>query len=318
MKLTNLKNSVVIANPNDKDNFNRYLLEIGKLSPLTREQEVEAFKQIEAGDEKAIELICKHNLLFVVSVAKRYSVMLRNTSITLEDLISEGNIGLIGSITKFDYIAGNKFISFAVWGIKQKILACIQKNVKSIRIPSNIAAIHSKMKKKETSLEQILCRKPTTIELFEAMLDDGDLTENDRVSTLDEIFKMTNFETSLNSLAFQDEEVELQELLKCEDAEPHDVLVEEERKELALNLIKDLPEKIKEYAYDYFGLYGREQLDIAKMSEKYNRNGDNIRQDLFKHLRNVKTKNYKSLKFFFPTPNYAFKNKYQLLTFDEV
>ena len=318
MNITNLKTNLVIANPNDKDNFNRYLLEIGKLSPLTREEEVEAFKRIEAGDNKAIELICKHNLLFVVSVAKRYGVVLRNTSITLEDLISEGNIGLCLAISKFNYKIGNKFISFAVWSIKQQILACIQKNIKSIRIPSNIASVRNKMMKKEGTLEQILSRKPTTLELFEAMLDDGDLSEKDRVGTLEEILKITDFEKSLNTLAFEDGESELQEMLKCEDAQPDTALEQDERKRLTLELIKDLPSQVKEYVYDYFGLEERNPLELKEIAEKYNVSVGKVKHEIKKHLRHIKVNNYTSLKFFFPTFTPVFNGKYKDMSLDDI
>jgi len=161
-----------------KKHIGEHLNEIAKFRPLSREEEAETFKLIKLGDQRAIDKICKHNLLFVVSVAKRYSVMLgASSTLTLEDLISEGNIGLFIAINKFNPEEGNKFISYAVWWIKQCILASIQNNIKNIRIPSSVRSELNKINRKEQQLTQLFERSPSSIEIFEAMVDDGEMTQ---------------------------------------------------------------------------------------------------------------------------------------------
>jgi RNA polymerase primary sigma factor len=238
MKLNNLKvNGATIVVANNKEIFNRYLIEIEKLKPLTKEEEVCLFKQIETNDDQtAIDKICKHNLLFVVSVARSYAKTLPKSSLTLEDLVSEGNIGLCLAIRKFDYKTGNKFISYAVWWIRQHILKCIQDNIKSIRIPSNIRTVINKYNKKESNLEQIFNRKPTTLEVFESMLEDGNNVSS--AQKLDDILDVSTFEKSLNSLVIMDGTVELGGLIKSDELPVDIQLIGKERSELIEKNVK--------------------------------------------------------------------------------
>jgi RNA polymerase primary sigma factor len=166
--------SGVFVNPNNKETFNRYMIDIKGLKPLSREEEVEMFKRIEAtNDPIAIETICKHNLLFVVSVAKRYARTVGHSALTLEDLISEGNLGLHQAIQKFDYRTGNKFISFAIWQIKSLIRQSIQNNVKAIRMPANASTQLRRYSREEVITEKELERKPTAQEVHSNMLSKG-------------------------------------------------------------------------------------------------------------------------------------------------
>lgn len=129
MKRIDVKNSEQnIAYPNSKMLYDRYIVDISKYKPLTREKELELFKRLEKNknDVEAYNKLYQHNLLFVVSVAKRYSSSVSKSSLTLEDLISEGNLGLSVAINHFDYKTGNKLISYAVWHVRQHIIRLIE------------------------------------------------------------------------------------------------------------------------------------------------------------------------------------------------
>jgi RNA polymerase primary sigma factor len=311
-KLNNIKDyGVNISRPNDKNVYDRYIQEITKLKPISREEEVELFKLIkETGDRKAIEKICKHNLLFVVSVAKRYASMIGNSSITLEDLISEGNLGLYSAIERFDYTTGNKFISYAVWWIRQAILSSIQYNIKSIRLPSSIKGDINKINRKEEYLEQLLGRTPSSIEIWEAMVEDGDmidLGEDDnskrgelhkREFKIDELKKMSRFETSLNSFTSDDETHEIGDLVKCDDLTPDNSMILNERKELTLAMLSKLPSRAQDFIRDYYGI-DTEPMTYKAIGEKYDVTAETARQIVDKNIRRLRGNNRKKASFFF-------------------
>src|ERR1035437_3821917 len=153
MNLNDLKlQCQFISNPNNKKIYFIHMNEISKFRPLSREEEVETFKRVEIGDQKAIDKISRHNLLFVVTIAKKYSAAIGTSFLTLEDLISEGNLGLLKAIKRFDYRTKNKFITYCVWWIKQGILASIQDNVKTIRLPNSVKSEITKLNRKEERL----------------------------------------------------------------------------------------------------------------------------------------------------------------------
>lgn len=288
-----------IVDPNDRDNHNRYLLEVAKYNPNTREEEIELFKRIEAGDEKAVEIICKNNLRFVISVAKRYRKAIGNTNLTLEDLISEGNIGLIVAIGKFDYNTGNKFISYAVWWIKSYIRSSIQNNIRTIRITNGVRSKYNKIKQKQNSLNQELSREPSIYEVLEALINDGDISENESESSIDEIVSINSFEKSLNTIFSSENTTELIELLESDDELPYDIIISDERKRLTYDLLKNVPIRIRIYIIEYFGLNGNIPLTIKELSEKYELSQPCIRQHIVKNLRKLRYKNKSNRSYFF-------------------
>lgn len=295
-----LQNGETIVDANNKNIFNKYLAEIAKLRPLSREEEIVLFKRIQLNDDqKAIDMICKHNLLFVVMVAKRYAKTLNKSSLTLEDLVNDGNIGLLLAIRKFDYTTGNKFISYAVWMIKSCILKSIQDNVKSIRIPSNARSVINKSKKQEIKLEQIFGRTPSHLEIFEAMIEDGEMNENDTINKFDKLININFYEKSLNSLINDETVTEIGELIKSDDLEPQDLLLGKERKQLILKLIDNVPQHIKNYYNDYYGLDGEKPLSLIEMGDKYEEQPATIKLRMGKHLRNIKRKHNNMKKYFF-------------------
>ena len=158
----------------ENDSLEKYLTEIGKIDMITPEEEAVLAKKIREGDEDALDKLTMANLRFVVSVAKQY----QGHGLTLSDLINEGNVGLIKSAKKFDETKGFKFISYAVWWIRQSIMLAIVEHSRLIRLPLNKAGNVSKMNRMSNQFEQINEREPTAEEIAEVLhLKDGDVKE---------------------------------------------------------------------------------------------------------------------------------------------
>lgn len=307
--LRNIKNlGNNISNPNDKETYERYMREIAKLKPISKEEEQELFKRFEeTQDESIIEKICKHNLLFVVSVAKTYSSQISSSSLTLEDLISEGNYGLCLAAKRFDYKTGNKFISYAVWWIRQAILTCIQNNVKSIRLPNNVRTEINKIKRVEMALEQKLGREPSTGEIFDVMLEEGLMTDKDSEFKIDELLKVSKFETSLNSFVGDEADCELGDLIQSDDLLPHEKLFVKERKMLAHEMLNKLNPREKRVLCSFFGLQNHDILTISEIAEREGVTSSSVRVWIDKALRRMRWKNKGGSQFFFPTPDYRYR-----------
>lgn len=283
--------SDVITNANNRELFNKYLAEIYKYKPLTREEEVELFKLItEKNDKSALDKVCKHNLRFVVSVAKKYSIYLNKSTLTLEDLVNEGNVGLCIAATRFDYKSGNKFISYAVWWIRQSILSLVQKNVKTIRLPLNVKQDINKILDKREQLEQRELGHVTTLQAFESLLEEGEINPNYDTATISNMLNLNNFETSLNVIVGDEGGCELADMVRSNDNTPDYELIENERNEFALNMLNSLPTYIQEYFIDYFGFFGRKQLKLVEMAKKYDELPETIRTRIKKYLRMLKLK----------------------------
>src|SRR5687767_1641173 len=149
----------------DTASLDKYLTEIGKVELINAEQEVELAKKIKEGDQRAMEKLVKANLRFVVSVAKQY----QNQGLTLPDLINEGNLGLIKAAQRFDETRGFKFISYAVWWIRQSILQALAEQARIVRLPLNKIGSINKINKTMSALEQQLEREPSYDEVSEAL-----------------------------------------------------------------------------------------------------------------------------------------------------
>jgi RNA polymerase primary sigma factor len=288
-----------ITNANNRDIFNKYLVEVSKFKPLTREEEFELFKRVnEDGDKNALDKVCKHNLRFVISVAKKYAVVLTKSSLTLEDLVNEGNLGLCVAATRFDYKSGNKFISYAVFWIKQHILTSIQKNVKSIRIPLHVKNDINKILEKQQELEQIQGQSVSTLEVFESLMETGQLNDKYDIGRVNNMLNINNFEDSLNRFVGTEDKTELSELIKSDYAEPDSELIEKERRAFALKMIETLPLMIRHYFIDYYGLFGHDELNIHEMAEKYGENAPTIKARMNKYLMFLARKNKNSKIYF--------------------
>ena len=300
MKINTRNSAGLVATPNDRENYNRYLCEVNKFTPLTKEEEVNLFKKIEKGDKKALDIIYKHNLLFVLTVARQYNKMISNSTLCLEDLVSEGNLGLYTAIKKFDYRAGNKFISYAVWWIKQSISSCINENNKNIRVSYNSKTKFNKYMKIQSNLEQDLGRVPTINEVFDTMVKDGDIKSRTDVSDIAEMLRINGQEASLNMFVSDEETTELIDLIKSDDTngDPCSILMNDEKMKITYNMLSELPNNGREILSDYFGLFDRETLTISEMAKKYKMSGQSIRNNIVKFLKVLRTKNANKSKYF--------------------
>ena len=154
--------------------LDKYLQEIGRVELLTPDEEVDLARRIKQGDTKALDRLTKANLRFVVSVSKQY----QNQGLSLPDLINEGNLGLIKAAQRFDETRGFKFISYAVWWIRQSILQALAEQARIVRLPLNKIGIINKVNKAFAELEQQLGRTPTIDELADALdISDADVKQ---------------------------------------------------------------------------------------------------------------------------------------------
>jgi RNA polymerase primary sigma factor len=164
MSMRQLKITKSITN-RESQSLEKYLQEIGKVELITPEEEVQLAVRIKLGDERALEKLTKANLRFVVSVAKQY----QNQGLSLSDLINEGNLGLIKAAQRFDETRGFKFISYAVWWIRQSILQALAEQSRIVRLPLNKVGLSNKISKAYSQLEQEFEREPSTEELAELL-----------------------------------------------------------------------------------------------------------------------------------------------------
>jgi RNA polymerase primary sigma factor len=317
MNLTNLKGGTgTIVKHSNKQLFEFYLRDIAKHKPLSREEEIEAFKIIkETKDPQAIEKVWKHNLLFVVSVARKYAASINSSVITMEDLVTEGNIGLYNAIEKFDYTKGYKFISYAVWHIRQCILDSINKDIISIKLPSNIKGDIKKIKKIRQALEQEHGRLVNTLEVFESTLEKGGLKNFNNLSKMEEMLKLNQFEQSLNTKIGEEEQIEIGDLIEDGNPSPEDIMIKDEREKLAHIFLNDIPSEVSNYIRDYFGIGTNDSLNYTEIANKYGKKQYYIRNIVEKHLLWLRIKNKNSKEFFFPVTNKENKIKNNLDNF---
>ena len=310
----NLKNGTgIIAKHTNRELFELYIKDIAKHKPLSREEEQAIFKIIkETKDPALIEKVWKHNLLFVVSVARRYAAMIKSSVITMEDLVTDGNIGLYNAIERFDHTQGYKFISYAVWYIRKEMLDSINKNIKSIKIPYNIKAEINKFNKKRESLEQERGRIVSTLEIFESMLDSGEIKNIDGVLKLESMITLNQFEQSLNAKIGDEEQTEIGDLISDGNPSPEDIMIKDERNKLVYGLLDEIPLEVTYYIKDYFGLGTNKTLDYLEIGVKYGKKPNYVKNMVEKHLSWLRRKKNNSKEFFFPTNGKEIRLKNEL------
>lgn len=298
MKRIDVKNSEQnIAYPNSKMLYDRYIVDISKYKPLTREKELELFKRLEKNknDVEAYNKLYQHNLLFVVSVAKRYSSSVSKSSLTLEDLISEGNLGLSVAINHFDYKTGNKLISYAVWHVRQHIIRLIENNIKTVRLPSNLVKLVAKFNKELALIEQKIGDKPSNKEVFEALKKDGTLNRTYDLTKMESVINGFKFEKSLSDkTSNSDYNLTLEDVLPNNDILQDEILNNKERKQQLTNMLDSLPLRIKKYITDYYGINQLLPLSLNEIGEKYGTKAYTVKRDIKKYLRILKNRNIKN------------------------
>ncbi|GAA4386501.1 sigma-70 family RNA polymerase sigma factor [Hymenobacter koreensis] len=280
-----LKISKQITN-RESQSLDKYLQEIGKVDLLTPDEEVTLAQRIREGDQQALEKLTKANLRFVVSVAKQY----QNQGLSLGDLINEGNLGLIKAAKRFDETRGFKFISYAVWWIRQSILQALAEQSRIVRLPLNRVGSLNKISKSFSELEQKFEREPSPEEIAEVL----ELTTSEVVDTL----KISGRHVSVDAPFVQGEENRLLDVLENEDEETPDsgLMTDSLRKEVQ-RALSTLTKREADVITLYFGLNGEHSLTLEEIGEKFNLTRERVRQIKEKAIRRLRhTSRSKALK----------------------
>jgi RNA polymerase primary sigma factor len=280
-----LKISKQITN-RESQSLDKYLQEIGKVDLLTPDEEVDLAKKIRDGDQVALEKLTKANLRFVVSVAKQY----QNQGLSLGDLINEGNLGLIKAAQRFDETRGFKFISYAVWWIRQSILQALAEQSRIVRLPLNRVGSLNKISKAFSQLEQDFEREPSPEELAAVL----EISAAEVVDTL----KISGRHVSVDAPFVQGEENRLLDVLENDDEEKPDsgLMTDSLRREVQRALHTLTPREADVVSY-YFGLNGEHAMTLEEIGEKFNLTRERVRQIKEKAIRRLRhTSRSKALK----------------------
>lgn len=257
--------------------LDKYLQEIGKVELITADEEVELAQRIRQGDKIALEKLTKANLRFVVSVSKQY----QNQGLSLPDLINEGNLGLIKAAQRFDETRGFKFISYAVWWIRQSILQALAEQSRIVRLPLNKIGSINKINKTYAKLEQEFEREPNAEEIAEAL----DITE----AEVKESMKNAGRHVSMDAPLVQDEDNNMYDVLKSDEVitPETELLYESLRKEID-RAIGTLTQREADVIRLYFGLNGSHPMTLEEIGEKFDLTRERVRQIKEKAIRRLK------------------------------
>ncbi|MCK5704418.1 MAG: RNA polymerase sigma factor RpoD/SigA [Cyclobacteriaceae bacterium] len=273
-----LKISKQITN-RESQSLDKYLQEVGKVDLITSDVEVELAKRIRQGDQVALEKLTKANLRFVVSVAKQY----QNRGLTLGDLINEGNLGLIKAGQRFDETRGFKFISYAVWWIRQSIIQALAEQSRIVRLPLNRIGSLTKISRTFSDLEQKFQREPSPEELAIEL----DLSTQEVINTL----KVSGRHVSMDAPFAQSEEGSLIDVLINENEEtPDSKLIQDSLKREVARALATLTFRESEVISFYFGLNGNSPMTLEEIGQKFNLTRERVRQikeKATKRLRNT-------------------------------
>jgi RNA polymerase primary sigma factor len=261
----------------ESQSLDKYLQEIGKVDLLTAEEEIELAIKIKTGDKKALEKLTKANLRFVVSVAKQY----QNQGLSLGDLINEGNLGLIKAGKRFDETRGFKFISYAVWWIRQSILQALAEQSRIVRLPLNRVGALNKIGKAYSNLEQEFEREPNEDEL-------ADELEMD-VKEVSDTLQISSKHVSVDAPFSQGEENRLLDVMKNdEQPSPDTTLLSESLKTEIAAALSTLSEREAEVLRLYYGIESDHAMTLEEIGEKFNLTRERVRQIKEKAIRRLR------------------------------
>lgn len=264
----------------ESQSLDRYLHEIGKVSLITPEEEVDLARKIQKGDQKALEKLTQANLRFVVSVAKQY----QNQGLSLGDLINEGNLGLIKAAKRFDETRGFKFISYAVWWIRQSILQALAEQSRIVRLPLNRVGALNKIGKELSKLEQEYERLPSAAELSESL----EMTVSEVADTL----KISGRHLSVDAPFAQGEDNRLLDVLENEETpNPDNELMSESLKVEIERALSKLSKREAEVIRLYFGIGREHSLTLEEIGERFDLTRERVRQIKEKALRKLRHHN---------------------------
>lgn len=280
-----LKISKSITN-RESASLEKYLQEIGHQDLLTADEEVELAQQIKKGDRKALERLTKANLRFVVSVAKQY----QNKGLSLPDLINEGNLGLIKAAERYDETRGFKFISYAVWWIRQSILQAIAEQSRIVRLPLNQVGSVNRIARELNKFEQENERKPSV----EEMADRIDLPEE----KIAEAMKINTHHVSMDAPFAEGEDNSLLDFLPNTDSPSTDNVLDQESLRTEIGRVLDvLNDREQKVIKAFFGI-GMQEMTLDEIGDKYNLTRERVRQIKEKAIRrlryNTKSKTLKT------------------------
>jgi len=252
----------------ESQSLEKYLQEIGKVELISPEEEVKLAIRIKQGDQKALDKLTKANLRFVVSVAKQY----QNQGLSLPDLINEGNLGLIKAAQRFDETRGFKFISYAVWWIRQSILQALAEQSRIVRLPLNKVGLTNRIQKAYSHLEQEFEREPSAEELAELL----ELDIEEVSSTLGIAARHVSMDTPLS----EGEDNTLIDVLENPNAELANTNIEH-KESLKMEIdrsLKTLTERQKEVICFFFGIGVDHPMSLEDIGEKFNLTRERVRQ----------------------------------------
>ena len=270
-----LKISKSITN-RESASLDKYLQEIGHEELLTTDQEVELAQRIRKGDKRALERLTKANLRFVVSVAKQY----QNQGLSLPDLINEGNVGLIKAAEKFDETRGFKFISYAVWWIRQSILQAIAEQSRIVRLPLNQVGSVNKIARELNKFEQEHERKPSVNEIAERI----DLPED----KINDALKANSRHVSMDAPIADGEDSSMIDFLSGDSSNTDRELAIESLKAEVSRILKLLTDKEQKVLRAFFGIDGSPEMTLDEIGEKYNLTRERVRQIKERALRRLR------------------------------
>ena len=257
--------------------LDKYLQEIGKVDLITADEEVELAQRIKAGDQIALEKLTKANLRFVVSVAKQY----QNQGLTLPDLINEGNLGLIKAAQRFDETRGFKFISYAVWWIRQSILQALAEQSRIVRLPLNKIGSINKINKTYAFLEQSHERPPSAEEIAKEL----DMTIND----VKESMKNSGRHVSMDAPLVEGEDSNLYDVLRSgESPNPDKELLHESLRTEIERALETLTPREADVIRLYFGLGDQHPMTLEEIGETFDLTRERVRQIKEKAIRRLK------------------------------
>src|SRR4028119_1079802 len=279
-----LKISKQITN-RESQSLDKYLQEIGKVDLLTPDEEVDLAKRIRDGDQLALDRLTKANLRFVVSVAKQY----QNQGLTLPDLINEGNLGLIKAAQRFDETRGFKFISYAVWWIRQSILQALAEQSRIVRLPLNKVGLSNKISKAYSLLEQEFEREPSTEELAE-LLEIG-------IEEVESTLGVAARHVSMDAPFADGEDSSLLDVLTNPNAEATDADMDHHdslRCEMARSM-SILGERQRDVLKLYYGIGVENPMSLEDIAEKFELTRERVRQIKDKSILKLRSANRSSV-----------------------
>ena len=268
----------------DSKALDRYLQEIGREDLISVQDEVDLARRIREGDQKALDKLVRANLRFVVSVAKQY----QNQGLSLPDLINEGNLGLIRAVQRFDETRGFKFISYAVWWVRQSILQALAEQSRIVRLPLNRVGSLNKINKERSKFEQEFERIPSAEELAERL----DIPADQVADTM----KVSGRHISVDApFADGDENSLLDVLINDDTPTPDRVLNQESLSKEVDRALQQLDERERNIVKMFFGIGGQE-MTLEEIGAKYDLTRERVRQIKEKAIRRLKSQKSRLLK----------------------